>query len=191
MSGKIVLIRPRRYGDDRGWFMETYNRQKFQSFGVNYDFVQDNHSLSKSAGTIRGLHFQNPPFAQAKLVRCLRGRIFDVAIDIRKGSPTYGKWLGAELSAENACQLLIPVGFAHGFMTLEDDTEVAYKVSAVYSPTHDAGLIWNDENIAITWPLLPAIAPILSDKDRQQPRLRSFESQFRFEGQPMELIEVQ
>lgn len=190
MSGKILLIHPRKFGDDRGWFMETYSQKKFQSFGVDYDFVQDNHSLSKPVGTVRGLHFQTPPFAQAKLVRCLRGKIFDVAVDIRKGSPTYGNWVGAELSGANANQLLVPVGFAHGFMTLEPDTEVAYKVSDIYSPENDGGILWNDADIGIDWPLPEKFEPTLSGKDMKQPNLRSFDSQFAYDGEPMELVEV-
>lgn len=170
--------------------MESYSRNKFQSFGIDYDFVQDNHSLTVQAWTIRGLHFQTAPFAQAKLVRCIRGKIFDVAVDLRKGSPTYGNWISVELSAENADQLLIPAGFAHGFMTLEQNTEVIYKVSNIYSPKEDSGLIWNDTDIGIDWPLPVGINPTLSAKDKQQPQFGAFESGFAYNGEPMKLLEV-
>ena len=127
LDAPVRLIRPLRHGDARGWFTETYNRDTFAQLGIACVFVQDNHSLSSAAFTLRGLHFQRPPRAQAKLVRCIRGRIFDVAADIRQGSPTFGQWVGAELSAENGCQLFVPVGFAHGFLTLEPNCEVVYK----------------------------------------------------------------
>ena len=170
--------------------MESYNRNKFQSFGIDYDFVQDNHSLTVPTWTIRGLHFQTPPFVQAKLIRCIRGKIFDVAVDLRKASPTYGKCISVELSAENADQLLIPGGFAHGFMTLAQNTEVIYKVSDIYSPKNDSGLIWNDADIGIDWPLPAGIKPTLSAKDKQQPQLGAFESGFAYNGEPMKLLEV-
>lgn len=190
MSGIILLVHPQKYGDDRGWFMESYSINRFKKIGIDYSFVQDNHSLTTSKWTIRGLHFQTSPFAQAKLIRCVRGRIFDVAVDIRKHSPTYGNWIGVELSAENADQLLIPVGFAHGFVTLEQNTEVIYKVSDVYSPANDSGIIWNDDNIGIDWPLPAGIKPILSSKDTQQPRFDAFDSCFTYNGEPMKLLEV-
>ncbi|MEP2757537.1 MAG: dTDP-4-dehydrorhamnose 3,5-epimerase [Hyphomicrobiales bacterium] len=191
MSGDIVLIHPRRFGDDRGWFTESYNKQKFLPLGIGYDFVQDNHSLSVPAGTLRGLHFQTPPFAQAKLVRCVRGKIFDVAVDIRNNSPTYGNWVGAELSAENGHQLLVPEGFAHGFVTLQDNTEVLYKVSNYYAPDNDAGLMWNDNDIGIDWPLAPGTEPVLSGKDTKHPSLADFQSPFEYDGTPMNLVEIE
>ncbi|MBZ9937680.1 dTDP-4-dehydrorhamnose 3,5-epimerase [Mesorhizobium sp. BR1-1-16] len=190
MNSTIVLVKPKRFGDDRGWFSEVYNEKKFGSFGINCRFVQDNHSLSVRGGTLRGLHFQTPPFAQDKLIRCVRGRIFDVAVDIRKDSPTFGRWTGVEISAENGHQLFIPAGFAHGFLTLEPDTEVTYKVSNFYAPESDAGLAWNDPKIGVAWPLPVGEAPFLSDKDGRHPGLAEFDSPFASDGQPMQLIEV-
>lgn len=191
MSGTVILVHPRRFGDDRGWFTECYNKKKFQPLGIDCDFVQDNHSLSVPAGTLRGLHFQTPPFAQDKLVRCIRGKIFDVAVDIRKGSPTYGEWVGVELSAENGDQLLVPAGYAHGFVTLEDNTEVTYKVSNYYAPDNDAGLMWNDKDIGIDWPLTGRSEPVLSGKDTKHPTLAEFDSPFAYGGNPMKLLEIE
>ncbi|MGL4242834.1 MAG: dTDP-4-dehydrorhamnose 3,5-epimerase, partial [Beijerinckiaceae bacterium] len=168
----VKLITPRRHGDDRGWFMEVYSERAFQAIGVNERFVQDNHSWSREAGVLRGLHFQTPPFAQAKLVRCVRGTIFDVAVDVRKGSPTFGRWVSAELSAANANQLFVPAGFAHGFLTLTPDAEVVYKVSAPYSREHDGGVRFDDPDIGILWPFPPGQTPVLSDKDRSLPLLK-------------------
>lgn len=190
MNGNVYLVHPKRFGDSRGWFTEVYNEERFAEIGISCRFVQDNHSMSAPAGTIRGLHFQTPPFAQAKLVRCVRGSIFDVAVDIRAGSPTYGQWVGAVLSAENGDQLFVPAGFAHGFVTLEPNTEVVYKVSAPYAPANDAGLLWNDEDIGVNWNLPDGVEPVLSDKDQRQPRLAEFESPFSCDGTPMRLIEV-
>ncbi|MBD9491394.1 dTDP-4-dehydrorhamnose 3,5-epimerase [Ensifer sp. ENS11] len=190
MTFKVLLLRPKRFGDDRGWFSEVYNEKAFSGYGITYRFVQDNHSLSVPVGTLRGLHFQTPPFEQAKLVRCIRGRIFDVAVDIRRGSATFGRWVGAELSAENGHQLYVPVGFAHGFVTLEPSTEVTYKVSNLYSPENDGGILWNDPEIGIEWPLPQGVDPILSFKDRRQPPLRDFDSPFVYDGTPLELVEV-
>ena len=184
----VRLIRPKRFGDSRGWFAEVYSEKTFNELGINDHFVQDNHSLSRPIGTLRGLHYQTPPFGQAKLVRCVRGRIFDVAVDIRHGSPTYGKWVGAELSADTGEQLYIPIGFAHGFLTLEADSEVCYKVSAVYSPANDGGILWNDPDIAIAWPLVPDRAPILSGKDAEQQLLGEFDSPFEYDGNPLTLV---
>ena len=180
----VKLIRPRRFGDDRGWFVETYNSEKYAKLGVGVIFQQDNHSLSRSPWVLRGLHFQTPPRGQDKLVRCVRGRIWDVAVDVRRGSPTYGKWVAAELSAENGHQLFVPVGFAHGFVTLEADTEVEYKVSDLYAPDCDGGLIWNDPTINVAWPLGGA-APVLSDKDTRLPGLADFDSPFVYDGNPL------
>lgn len=190
MTFKVVLLRPKRFGDDRGWFSEVYNEKTFAAYGITDRFVQDNHSLSIPAGTLRGLHFQTPPYEQAKLVRCTRGRIFDVVVDIRRSSPTFGRWVGAELSAENGHQLYVPVGFAHGFVTLEPSTEVTYKVSNLYSPENDGGILWDDPEIGIAWPLPEGIAPILSLKDWRQPPLRHFRSPFDYDGTPLELVEV-
>lgn len=182
----VQLIHPNRHGDARGWFTETYNRERFKNFGINCTFVQDNHSLSAAPYTLRGMHFQAPPHAQDKLVRCIRGRIFDVAVDIRRGSPTYGHWVGAELSAENGDQLFVPVGFAHGFVTLEPDCEVVYKCSALYAPSHDGGIIWNDPNIAIQWPIPHGVSPELSAKDQSLPLLAECDSPFGYDGRPLE-----
>ncbi|WP_312363355.1 dTDP-4-dehydrorhamnose 3,5-epimerase [Ensifer sp.] len=190
MTSKVLLLHPKRFGDDRGWFSEVYNEKAFAAYDIHDRFVQDNHSLSVPIGTLRGLHFQTPPYAQAKLVRCIRGRIFDVAVDIRRGSPTFGRWVGAELSAENGHQLYIPIGFAHGFVTLEASTEVTYKVSSLYSPQNDGGIIWSDSELSIEWPLPMGVAPILSSKDGQLQRLRDFDSPFDYDGIPLELAEV-
>jgi dTDP-4-dehydrorhamnose 3,5-epimerase len=183
------LINPKRFADGRGWFSETYNARSYAALGVDVEFCQDNHSLSKPAGVIRGLHFQRPPHAQAKLVRCVRGRIWDVAVDIRAGSPTYGKAVGAELSGDNGRQLFVPAGFAHGFLTLEPDTEVEYKVSDYYAPDCDGGLIWDDPDLALDWPLPAGSAPVLSDKDRALPRLAAFDSPFPYDGVPLSPLE--
>ncbi|HYC02748.1 MAG TPA: dTDP-4-dehydrorhamnose 3,5-epimerase [Azospirillaceae bacterium] len=167
---EVILVVPKRFGDARGWFMETYARERYRDAGIAADFVQDNHSLSGPVGTVRGLHFQKPPHAQAKLIRVLRGRILDVAVDVREGSPTYGRHVTAWLSAEGGEQLYVPAGFAHGFCTVEPDTEVAYKVDALYAPSHDAGLLWNDPALGIDWPVAPHAATV-SDKDMKLPRL--------------------
>lgn len=171
----VLLLEPRRFGDHRGFFSESWNRRRMAEAGIDVDFVQDNHSLSREAGTVRGLHFQAPPHAQAKLVRCGRGRIFDVAVDIRRGSPHYGQWVGRELSFENGLQLMIPTGFLHGFMTLEPDSEIIYKCSDHYAPECDGAVLW--DSCGIDWPL-DGIAPILSDKDRAAPPLAEFDSPF-------------
>ncbi|KRD63427.1 dTDP-4-dehydrorhamnose 3,5-epimerase [Ensifer sp. Root278] len=190
MTSKVLLLRPKRFGDGRGWFSEVYNEKTFSTYGISDRFVQDNHSLSVPAGTLRGLHFQTAPYEQAKLVRCIRGKIFDVAVDIRRGSPSFGQWVGVELSAENGHQLYVPVGFAHGFVTLEPSTEVTYKVSNLYSPENDGGILWNDPQIGIDWPLPGGIEPILSLKDGLQPLLGDFDSPFAYDGVPLELVEV-
>ena len=173
----VKLIVPRKFSDPRGHFVETWNRRAFAEAGIDVDFVQDNASLSRLPATIRGLHFQTPPMAQAKLVRVLRGSIFDVAVDIRRASPAFGRSVSAVLTSEGGEQLFVPVGFAHGFCTLEPDTEVAYKVSGFYSGAHDAGIVWDDPAIGIEWPL-QGKAPVLSDKDRQLPRLAELQSLF-------------
>ncbi|MEC5270322.1 dTDP-4-dehydrorhamnose 3,5-epimerase [Heyndrickxia coagulans] len=175
----VLVIEPAVFGDHRGWFMETYNEKNMAEAGVKLKFVQDNHSFSATKGTLRGLHYQMSPKAQSKLIRCTRGTIFDVAIDIRKGSPTYGKWYGLELSAENKKQLLIPKGFAHGFMTLTDDVEVQYKVDELYAPECDRGIRWNDPTIAVDWPIHD-IQPVLSAKDEKAPLLEEAENNFTY-----------
>ena len=179
----VRLITPKRFGDARGWFTEIYSEPAFAALGITCRFVQDNHSLSAPAHTLRGLHFQTPPHAQAKLVRCIRGRVFDVAVDVRRGSPTFGQWVGAELSAQNGHQLFIAAGFAHGFLTLEPDCEITYKVSDVYAPAQDGGVRW--DSAGIDWPLPPGVAPVLSDKDRALPSLADFDSPFPYDGTPL------
>jgi dTDP-4-dehydrorhamnose 3,5-epimerase len=173
----VKLIKPKAFVDPRGSFCETYNRQRFFEHGVTLEFVQDNESYSAKAGTIRGLHFQPHPFAQDKLVRVLSGRIFDVAVDMRRSSPTYRQWVARELSVESGEQLLVPIGFAHGFCTLEPDTRVIYKVTAHYSPQHDLGFAWDDAAIGVRWPVRPAEA-VLSDKDRIQPSFDTLPNYF-------------
>ncbi len=166
----VFILRPKRFGDERGWFSETYSRRTAAACGLDTEFVQDNQSYSKVPLTLRGLHFQEPPFAQAKLVRCLRGAIFDVAVDLRTGSDSYGQHVSAVLTRENRAQIFVPRGFAHGFLTLEPDTEIFYKVDAFYAPDYDRGIIWNDSELGIPWPLDGA-EPVLSEKDRNLPRL--------------------
>ncbi|MEZ5838012.1 MAG: dTDP-4-dehydrorhamnose 3,5-epimerase [Geminicoccaceae bacterium] len=177
----VKIIRPKKFGDHRGFFSEVYSKRSFEDAGLNFDFIQDNHSRSSQRGTIRGLHFQSPPFAQTKLVRVLHGAILDVAVDIRKGSPWYGQHVAVELTDEAWNQLLVPRGFAHGFMTLTEDTEVFYKVDADYSPAHDKGVMWNDPDIGIDWPL-DGIEAVLSDKDTRQPSFASLEDFFVYSG---------
>ncbi|RYE87061.1 MAG: dTDP-4-dehydrorhamnose 3,5-epimerase [Hyphomicrobiales bacterium] len=176
----VVELTPRRFGDDRGFFAETFNRQRLSGGGIEIDWMQDNQSYSKDIFTLRGLHYQEPPFAQDKLVRVLRGRILDVAVDIRRGSPSYGKWVAVELSAEAFNQLLVPVGFAHGFLTLEPDTEVFYKVSAPYSGSHDRSIRYDDPALAIDWPL-GGKTPVLSAKDEAAPTLAEANAPFIYE----------
>lgn len=167
----VKILRPKRFEDERGWFSETFREQALADAGIAMRFVQDNQSLSRLAGTVRGLHFQTPPFAQAKLVRVIRGAILDVAVDLRRNSPTRGRHVAVELSAATGEQLLVPEGFAHGFVTREPDTEVLYKVSAPYAPAHDAGLRWNDPDLAIDWKI-EGFAPQLSARDKALPLLR-------------------
>ncbi|MCB8839379.1 dTDP-4-dehydrorhamnose 3,5-epimerase [Aurantimonas sp. VKM B-3413] len=174
---EVLVVTCRRHGDDRGFFSETYNRDRFREAGITMDFVQDNHAYSAEKGTVRGLHFQTPPFAQDKLVRVVRGAILDIAVDLRTGSPTYGRYVSAVISAKAWNQILVPVGFAHGLVTLEPDTEVLYKVSNVYSPEHDKGLLWNDPALGIDWGLAEEEA-ILSAKDKTQPRLADLPAYF-------------
>ncbi len=174
---EVKLIECRRFEDERGFFSETFHRDRLREAGIDAEFVQDNHSLSRSRGTIRGLHFQVPPHPQAKLVRVTRGAILDVAVDLRRRSPTFGQHVSAVVSAERWNQIYVPVGFAHGFCTLEPETEVVYKVDGYYAPDHDRGLLWNDPELAIDWPVAPEEA-ILSEKDRRHPRLADLEEYF-------------
>ena len=178
----VLILTPARFGDARGFFSESWNRKTLAAQGITLDFVQDNHSLSAQIGTIRGLHFQSPPHAQAKLVRCGRGCLFDVVVDIRRGSPTYGHWLGAELSAENGQQILVPAGFLHGFITRAPDTEIIYKCTDYYAPACDGAVRFDDPDIGIDWGLPAGVAPVLSDKDAGAPLLRDLDSPFIFEG---------
>ena len=170
----LLHIAPPRHGDHRGFFAETYSRRKYANMGINVEFVQDNHSLSRDVGTLRGLHYQARPAAQGKLVRCGRGAIFDVAVDIRRGSPTYGQWEGYELSAENGHQLYVPVGFAHGFVTLEPDSEIVYKCTDYYAPETEGAVRW--DSCGIAWPMNDD--PVLSDKDAIAPMLQDLDSPF-------------
>jgi len=179
----VKLLHPRRLADNRGFFSETFSRRTFAAAGIDVEFGQDNLSLSHKTGTVRGLHFQVPPHAQAKLVGVVTGRVLDVAVDIRKGSPSYGKHVAVELSATDGAQLLVPEGFAHGFCTLEPDTRVTYKVSAFYAPDHEAGLLWHDLALGIDWPVTPDAA-FVSDKDRIWPRLADVESCFAYQPMP-------
>ena len=185
MPSPVQLIEPKRHGDARGWFTEVYSERAFAARGIDHRFVQDNHSRSVPAFTLRGLHFQAPPHGQHKLIRCIRGRIFDVAVDVRDGSPTFGHWVGVELSAENGRQLFAPIGFAHAFLTLEPDCEVSYKVSDVYAPDCDGGIRWNDPAIGIDWPLPAGIRPELSAKDQTLPLLAEWRSPFPYDGRPL------
>ena len=178
LKEQILLITPHHFGDQRGFFAETYSRQKYAEMGIAVEFVQDNHSLSRDVGTLRGLHFQAPPHAQGKLVRCGRGAIFDVVVDIRRGSPTYAQWIGYEVSAENGHQIYVPIGFAHGFVTLEPDSEIVYKCSDYYAPEAEGALRWSDMDIGIEWPL--KCNPTLSEKDAIAPFLKGFKSPFIF-----------
>lgn len=175
----VVILTPARHGDARGFFSESWNKARMVQAGLDYDFVQDNHSLSATVGTVRGLHFQTPPHAQAKLVRCGRGVLFDVAVDIRRDSPTYGQWTGVELSADNGKQLLIPAGFLHGFVTRTPDTEIIYKCSDYYAPDCDAAVRFDDPDIGIDWGLGDT-APVLSPKDIAAPYLSQIETPFSY-----------
>jgi dTDP-4-dehydrorhamnose 3,5-epimerase len=175
---EVLLIEPRRFGDNRGFFSEVFNAKLLAEHIGGVEFVQDNHSLSQKKGTLRGIHFQSPPYAQDKLVRCVRGSILDIAVDLRRGSPTFGKSVTAELSAENWRQLFVPKGFGHAFLTLTPDVEVIYKVTDYYAPAHDGGIIWNDPDLAVAWGLGNDDTVELSAKDTALPRLSDFESPF-------------
>jgi dTDP-4-dehydrorhamnose 3,5-epimerase len=172
----LVLIEPKVFEDGRGFFMETYKMPDFAAAGINGNFVQENHSRS-GKGVLRGLHYQNPPFAQAKLLRAVRGEIFDVAVDIRKGSPTWGKWVGVILSEKNRNVLYVPAGLAHGFCVLSSIAEVLYKTTAVYAAESEAGIIWNDEDLSIEWPVKK---PRLSEKDEKWPSLKNADIRFHY-----------
>lgn len=186
--GNVIIFAPRRFEDNRGWFTETFNARREAMIGIDVQFCQDNLSCSALANTIRGIHFQRPPHAQAKLVRCGRGRLIDYAIDLRAGSPTYGQHLAAELTAENGLQLFIPAGFGHAFMTLEPGTEINYRVDDYYDHSSDGGVRWDCPDIAIDWPLTgPAV---LSDKDKTLPALADFDSPFVYDGIPMTLVQA-
>ncbi|MEM8822487.1 MAG: dTDP-4-dehydrorhamnose 3,5-epimerase [Pseudomonadota bacterium] len=176
----VVIITPARFGDHRGFFSESWSRPALAKHGIDVDFVQDNHSLSSQAGTVRGLHFQAPPHAQVKLVRCGRGAFFDVAVDIRRGSPTFGKWVGVELTQNNGRQLLIPAGFLHGFVTRAPDTEIVYKCSDIYAPDSEGALRFDDPDLGIDWGLTEG--PIVSDKDATAQSWSDFRTPFSYEG---------
>ena len=178
---EVCLLHPVKHGDHRGFFSETYNRKALEAAGIAADFVQDNQSLSAEVGTVRGLHFQGPPHAQAKLLRVTRGAIFDVALDLRHGSPSYGRHVCATISADAWNQIFVPVGFAHGFCTLEPDTEVIYKVSDYYAPETEGGVLWNDPALGIPWPV-SADEAILSGRDRDWPSLRELSRVFEYES---------
>lgn len=182
---EVKLLEPKRFGDQRGFFSETYNRRALAECGIDLEFVQDNHSLSRSKGTIRGLHYQSPPFAQDKLIRVVRGSILDVAVDLRQGSPTYGEHVAAVISAKAWNQILIPIGFAHGFCTLEPDTEIIYKVTNYYSSEHDRGILWDDPELGIEWPVAGE-AVVLSPKDRSLPLFSEITSPFAYAASPRE-----
>jgi len=171
----VWLVKPQVFQDERGFFLESYSQKKFQEQGIEANFVQDNHSKSVKKGVLRGLHFQNPPFAQAKLVRVVKGSVYDVVLDLRKNSPTFGQWEGFTLSAENFNMLYIPKGFAHGFCTLEDNTEFLYKTDEFYAPESEGGIVWNDPDLKIDWPVEN---PILNERDKKWPTLKEFNSPF-------------
>ncbi|MEP2473701.1 MULTISPECIES: dTDP-4-dehydrorhamnose 3,5-epimerase [Rhodobacterales] len=177
----VLLITPKRFGDARGFFSESWSKRQMADAGLDHDWVQDNHSLSMQVGTVRGLHFQSPPHAQDKLVRCGRGVLYDVAVDIRRGSPTYGQWVGAELSFENGKQLLVPAGFLHGFATRAPETEIIYKCSDYYAPDCDGAVRFDCPDIGIDWGL-DGLEPVLSEKDAAASGLAEFDSPFTYEG---------
>ena len=178
------IIKPKQHADERGWFSETFREARLREIGINCRFVQDNQVYSKKAGTLRGLHFQVPPAPQAKLITVLRGHILDVAIDIRHNSPTYGEFISKELSSDSGLLMYIPVGFAHGYLTLQDEVMVQYKVSDYYAPQHEIGIRWDDPDIGVPWPMASADL-ILSDRDRRHPLLKEFSSPFEYDGNPL------
>ncbi|MFA6963166.1 MAG: dTDP-4-dehydrorhamnose 3,5-epimerase [Patescibacteria group bacterium] len=174
----VLILEPKAFGDDRGWFMETYSKSKFEEAGIKGEFVQDNHSFSAQKGTLRGIHFQKNPMAQAKIVRCTRGAVLDVAVDLRKDSPTFKQWVSVELTAENKKMFYIPRGFGHGFLTLEENTEFQYKVDNYYSPENDRSIRFDDPEISIDWQVAE---PIVSEKDRQAPLLKDSDVDFAYQ----------
>jgi|TARA_B110000879_G_C11038126_1_gene457687 dTDP-4-dehydrorhamnose 3,5-epimerase len=178
----VLIFTPARFGDDRGFFSESYSAKVLSQHGIDIPFVQDNHSLSSAVGTIRGLHFQGPPHAQDKLVRCGKGALFDIAVDIHRNSPTYGQWFGTELSFENGRQLLVPAGFAHGFITRMPDTEIIYKCSDYYARETEGAIRWDDPEIGIDWAVPAEITPLLSEKDAVAGTLAELDTPFTFEG---------
>lgn len=189
ITGNVCYIKAIRHADDRGWFSETFSSSRMAALGLQTVFVQDNQSWSRRRGTVRGLHFQRPPSAQAKLVSCLRGRILDVVVDLRRGSPTFGQHLAVELE-DNGDQIFVPEGFAHGFITLTDDVLLSYKVSRPYDPLLDDGIVWNDPDLAIDWPVAE-VRPTLSERDKALPRLSGLQSPFDYGGGgPMCLLSV-
>ncbi len=177
----LLIVRPKRHGDGRGWFTESWNRQVWDQEGLSFDWCQDNHSFSATVGTLRGLHYQAPPMAQTKLVRCTAGRAMDVAVDVRRGSPTFGKWYAVEMSRENGVQLLVPRGFLHGFATLEPDTEIQYKVDNPYSREHDGAVKFDDADIGVDWGVDTATA-VISEKDAGAQRFHDFDTPFDYES---------
>ena len=176
LKNELILIKPTRHKDERGFFSETYSRRRYKEIGIDVEFLQDNHSFSSEPGTLRGLHFQAPPNAQGKLVHCVKGAIFDVAVDIRKDSPTFGHWEGYELTEENGHQLYLPVGFAHGFITLKPRSEIIYKCTSYYAPKAEGSIRWDDPTVGIEWPLSEDI--ILSKRDAIAPLLSDLETPF-------------
>ena len=186
----VRLLRTRKHIDQRGWLSETYNRRSFERAGITAAFVQENHSLSLKSATLRGLHFQLPPYDTAKLVRCIRGRIFDIAVDLRLGSPTFRQWVSTELSAQNGLQLLIPEGFGHGFLTLEPETEVVYRMTNLYEPKYEGGIRWDDPDLAIAWPSPPGEAS-LSPRDAALPFIREVDSLFEYTGGPLRALAIE
>jgi dTDP-4-dehydrorhamnose 3,5-epimerase len=176
---EVKLVTPKRFSDARGYFSETWSDRRFRKEIADLTFVQDNCSVSAKRGTLRGLHFQKPPYAQGKLVQVVRGSIYDVAVDIRRDSPSYGRHVAVTLDASEGAQVWVPPGFLHGFCTLEDETEVVYKVTAYYSPSHDAGVVWNDPDLRINWPV-DVHSIVLSDKDQRHPRLRDLPDVFHY-----------
>lgn len=175
----VSILKPIVHEDNRGFFFESFNKKIFESVGLDFEFIQDNHSFSMKSGTLRGLHYQSKPFETTKMLRVTRGSILEVVVDIRSGSPNYGKWISLQISDENKIQIIVPCGFAHGFCTLEDNTEVLYKVDQHYSPEHDMGIRWDDPELAIDW---PTSRPILSERDRKLPLLREQDNNFTFVG---------
>jgi dTDP-4-dehydrorhamnose 3,5-epimerase len=183
-AGPVKLVAPRKFTDQRGMFVETYSERDFAALGIAERFVQDNWARSPRPHTVRGLHFQIPPNAQAKLLRCTRGAVFDVAVDLRRGSPSYGHWIAARLDEHGGAQLYIAEGFAHGYCTIEPDSEMTYKVSALYAPADERGIAWNDPGLKIGWPVNPSEA-LVSPRDLQLPRLAEYDSPFAYDGEPL------